>query len=183
MKSCSCCCWCCYCTVLASFIYKTVSRKTLTHCSDFTFLEQQIAHGYKPPSLTFLLTVFTRNNEAYVSQERWPFDSSVNSTASGPFRCFFLPYYCVYGAHCSQMTCIFNKWPDQDQWRNALNVKAIKYPTMYTYTRAVWYFSDWVLDPLLSMGQCFVLLNVDKYCSCWAHNTILIERNVKGSYC
>lgn len=46
------------------------------NCSDFTFLIQQIAQSNKPPYLTISLSIFTENNEAYVSQ-----DTSVKSKA------------------------------------------------------------------------------------------------------
>lgn len=130
------------------------SKTTLKHCSDFTFLKQQKAQSYKTPSLTLLLSVFTRNNEAYISQED---DHLTHLSIVQPedhSDVFFSCHPTLRVSHCfSQMTYIFNKCPDRVQCRNALNMKAIKYPTIHgMYTGAVWYFSDWVLEPPLSMG-------------------------------
>lgn len=67
-------------------------------CSDFTFLKQQIAQSYKPPSLTFLLSVFTGNNEAYISQEDGHLThlSIVQRQPADHSDAFFLPCYSLY---------------------------------------------------------------------------------------
>lgn len=67
-------------------------------CSDFTFLEQQIAQSYKPPSLTFLLSVFTGNNEAYISQEDCHLThlTIVQRQPADHSDAFFLPCYSLY---------------------------------------------------------------------------------------
>lgn len=76
-----------YCYDLTGFKHETFEKK---HCSDFTFMNQQIAQSNKPPYLAISLSIFTENNEAYVSQEDDHLTHLLKVKPEDPSGAFFL---------------------------------------------------------------------------------------------